>query len=137
MPPQSVPYPAGNSPAEIARIVVVDDDSRVVAAIGETVNLEPDLLMVGEASDAVSALVVVMSTDPDVVLVDVLLPDDDIGLALVRTLSRRSKCAVIAMSVRSNQRSAALAAGAVAFVEKGDDIDALLNEIRTAARNAI
>jgi DNA-binding NarL/FixJ family response regulator len=72
-------------------------------------------------------------TDPSVALVDVLLSDDRTGLALVRSLAQRPACAVIAMSVRSGLRHAALAAGAVAFVEKGGDIDALLDAIRAAA----
>jgi DNA-binding NtrC family response regulator len=67
-----------------------------------------------------------------VALVDVLLPDDTTGLALVHRLSRRPGCAVVAMSVRSGARGAALAAGAVAFVEKGGDIDALLFAVRAA-----
>jgi DNA-binding NarL/FixJ family response regulator len=73
------------------------------------------------------------STDPAVALVDVLLPEEVTGLALVRSLKQRPGCAVVAMSVRGGLRAAALAAGAVAFVEKESDIDALLNTVRTAA----
>jgi DNA-binding NtrC family response regulator len=66
-----------------------------------------------------------------VALVDVLLPDDVTGLALVRSLQRPG-CEVVAMSVRSGLRAAARAAGAVAFVEKGSDIDAILQAVRFA-----
>jgi DNA-binding NarL/FixJ family response regulator len=115
------------------RLLVVDDDARVRAAIGLMVALEDDLVMVAEAADATAALALATGTDPSVGLVDVLLPDEVTGLALVCSLSRRPGCAVVAMSVRGGLREAALAAGAVAFVEKGGDIDALLGAIRAAA----
>jgi DNA-binding NarL/FixJ family response regulator len=114
------------------RVLVVDDDARVRTALRETFALESDMSLVGEAGDAAAALAVAAATDPDVALVDVLLPDDGIGLALVGSLSRRPGCGVVAMSVRSALRERALSAGAVAFVEKGDDIDVLLGSVRGA-----
>jgi DNA-binding NarL/FixJ family response regulator len=115
------------------RLLVVDNDVRVRAAIVQTVALEPDLLIVAEAADAKTALVLAGNAEPSVALVDVLLPDDVTGLALVASLKQRPGCAVVAMSVRGGLRAAALAAGAVAFVEKESDIDAILNTVRAAA----
>jgi DNA-binding NarL/FixJ family response regulator len=120
-------------PARPIRVLVVDDDVRVRVAIGQTIALEPDLVMVAEAGDAWTAVALAESTDPSVALVDVLLPDDDSGLALVASLNQRPGCAVVAMSVRGGLRTAALAAGAAAFVEKESDIDAILNTVRAAA----
>jgi CheY-like chemotaxis protein len=114
------------------RLLVVDDDPRVRAAIAQTIALEPDLMMVAEAADARTALALAECADPLVALVDVLLPDDVSGLALVASLNRRPGCAVVAMSVRGGVRAAALAAGAVAFVEKESDIDAILSTVRAA-----
>lgn len=116
----------------VVRLVVVDDDIRVRAAITQTIALEGDLLLVGDAADATGALALAERADPSVALVDVLLPDDATGLALVRSLTERRGCAVVAMSVRGGLREAAMAAGAVAFVEKGGDIDALLDAVRSA-----
>jgi DNA-binding NarL/FixJ family response regulator len=117
-----------------ARVLVVDDDARVRAAIGQTIALEPDLVMVADASDAPAALAWAGRTSPSVALVDVLIPDEATGMSLVRALGQRPGCAVVAMSVRSGLRPAALAAGAVAFVEKGGDIDAILGAVRAAAQ---
>jgi DNA-binding NarL/FixJ family response regulator len=114
------------------RVLIVDDDPRVRQAIGSTIALEADMVTVAEAADAGTALAVAEDTKPSVALVDVLLPDDVTGLALVRSLQQRPGCEVVAMSVRSGLRSAARAAGAVAFVEKGSDIDALLQAVRLA-----
>jgi len=113
-------------------VLVIDDDSRVRAAIGQTIALEADLEMVADAADAASALALAERTDPSVALVDVLLPDKTTGLALVRSLSQRPGCAVVAMSVRGGLGPDALAAGAVFFVEKGGDIDAILGAVRAA-----
>jgi DNA-binding NarL/FixJ family response regulator len=116
----------------LIRVLVVDDDHRVRQAIAQTIALEPDMELAGYAADAHSALGRADDTEPSIVLIDVLLPDAVTGLALVRGLSQRPGWAVVAMSVRSGLREASLAAGAVGFVEKGGDIDALLRALRIA-----
>jgi DNA-binding NtrC family response regulator len=114
------------------RLLVVDDDVRVRSAIVQTVALEADLVMVAEAANAAAALILAERTRPSVALVDVLLPDEATGLGLVRSLEQRPCCAVVAMSVRGGLRRAALVAGAIAFVEKAGDIDAMLDAVRAA-----
>ena len=118
------------------RVLIVDDDPRVLQAIGSTIALEADMVIVGEAADARTALALAEDASSSVALVDVLLPDDVTGLALVRSLQQRPGCEVVAMSVRNGLRAAARAAGAVVFVEKGSDIDALLHAIRFAGASA-
>jgi DNA-binding NarL/FixJ family response regulator len=115
------------------RLPVVDDDARVRAAIGQTFALEAGLVIAAQAADATTALVLAERADPSVALVDVLLPDERTGLALVSRLNQRPGCAVVAMSVRGGTRRGALAARAVAFVEKSGDIDAVLDAVRGAA----
>jgi two-component system, NarL family, response regulator DesR len=115
------------------RLLVVDDDARVRTAIGQTVAFETDLVLVGEAKGCADALALAIATGPAVALVDVFLPDEETGLKTIRGLGRNPGCAVVAMSVRSTVRSAALAAGAISFIEKGD-IEAVLARVRAAAR---
>jgi DNA-binding NarL/FixJ family response regulator len=114
------------------RVLVVDDDARVRAGLAQTIEAEADLSVVATADTASGALAYVESARPSVALVDVLLPDALTGLGLVRRLSEQPGRAVVAISVRSELRGAALAAGAVLFVEKGD-VDAVLSALRTAA----
>ena len=139
--PGAAPGPPGHDermtssrfPAGLVRVLLADDDARVRAAVAQTLALEADLVLVAVAADAADALDLAESTDPAVALVDVRLADDTAGLALVTALGRRLGCAVVAMSVRGDLRRAALAAGAVAFAEKADGIDAILAAIRAAA----
>lgn len=123
----------GDSPNAPIRVLLVEDDARVREGLAQTITLGADLVVVAEAADAVTALALAERTDPSVALVDLLLTDSTTGLALVRSLAQRPGCAVVAMSVRSDLRTAAGAAGSVAFFEKSSDIDALLNALRAAA----
>ena len=133
--PQSEVMSVLRSSAGAIRVLVVDDDPRVRAAIAQTIALEDDLTLVAEAAGAVAALASSAQTDPAVALVDLLLPDRATGLTLVRNLCRRPGYAVVAMSVRSGLRQAALDAGAMEFVEKDGDVEAILRAVRRAANS--
>jgi two-component system response regulator DesR len=123
----------GTGPDAPIVVLVIDDDPRVRTALAQTIALESDLVMVAAAADPAAALAWAEHADPAVALVDVLLPDAAVGLALIRQLAARSRCTVVAMSVRGGLRTVALSAGAASFVEKSDDIDAVLDAVRAAA----
>lgn len=116
------------------RVLMVDHDARVRDAIRETIALEADMQLVGESDDASAALTMAQDINPLVALVDVGLPDLVSRLELVQQLSDMPRVSVVAMSVRNAVRTAALAAGARYFIEKGGDIDELLATVRAAAR---
>lgn len=117
------------------RLLLVDRDVRVRSALHQTITLERDLVIVAEAGDAAQALAMADRTAPAVALVDLHLPDPGTGLDLVRSLSLRPGCTVVAMSERGGLREAALAAGSFALVDKSGDIDALLDTVRACARS--
>ena len=118
-------------------MLFVEADPRVLAALTETCSREPDLLVVGTAGDAREARRVAALTRPAVVLLDVVVPDAVTGLSLLRDLSGRSRCPVVAMSIRGDLRDASLAAGAVGFVDKSDGVDAILHAVRSTGRPII
>jgi DNA-binding NarL/FixJ family response regulator len=97
--------------------------------------LEPDIVVVGEANDGRSALRLVQTLQPDVILMDVRMPGMDgvTATAGLRAVAPRS--AIIILSLRGDPatRARAKAAGAFAFVEKQDAGEALLTAIRQAA----
>jgi DNA-binding NarL/FixJ family response regulator len=116
---------------EFIRLLVVDDDARVRLAVARTIALEPDLRLLGAIGPATDAVAVAQRTLPDVAIVDVLLPDAATGLALIAHLTEMG-CAVVAISLGAGVRHAALAAGAISFIEKSD-VDGLLAHVRAAA----
>jgi DNA-binding NarL/FixJ family response regulator len=118
------------------RLLVVDDDARVRRGLRMRLASEPDVEVVGEAGDGLTALRLAHALRPDVVLMDLLLPVMD-GIQAIRELQRSAPaCRVVAFSVRDNattQQEAEMA-GAATFVAKQEGPDLLLAVIRRVAR---
>ncbi len=122
--------------SQLIRVLVVEEDARVQGAITATIALETDLILVGAYADTANALAAAALSRPAVALVNVPRLEKELGLDLIRALSLTSSCAVVAMSARGGLRRAALDAGAVAFVQKSGDIDAMLAAVRHAGGQA-
>lgn len=116
----------------VKRVLVVDDDARVRRAMCALVRSTPGLMVVGEASSADAALRTDEELSPDVVVLDVLLPSLVDGVEVLQRLVARGR-AVVAVSIREELASAALAAGAAAFVDEFAGPDALLKALRDAS----
>jgi len=120
------------------RLLLVDDQPLVRRGLGMRLHLEPDMQIVGEASTGREALSMAQALSPDVVLMDVEMPDMDGIEATAALRATASTSAVVILSIHDDPqlRVRAQAAGAVAFVEKRGTIDSLLAAIRQAARHA-
>ena len=117
------------------RLLLVDDQPTVLRGLGMRLRLEPDIQIVGEASTGREALTLAQTLSPDVVLMDVEMPDMD-GIETTTVLRATvSGSTVVILSIHGDQptRARARAAGAVAFVEKRGRTDDLLAAIRRAA----
>lgn len=112
------------------RVLLADDQAKVRSALRLLLEQEPDLNVLGEAVDAQGLLDWVRAACPDVVLLDWELPGLKANslLPILRQLCPHLK--VIALSGRPEARGAALAAGADAFVSKGDLPERLLAAVR-------
>ena len=111
------------------RVLLADDRARVRWALRVLLEQQPGVHIVGEAVDAEGLLAQAEAGRPDLVLLDWDLPGlhADGALSAWRTICPGSY--VIALSGRPEARQAALAAGADAFVSKGDPPDRLLAAI--------
>src|SRR3546814_5793284 len=91
-----------------------------------------------EAADARQAIALLDIERPDVVLLDLGLPDRD-GLELIEPVRLRSAATLIVVSARedSAEKVAALDLGADDYITKPFDTDELLARIRTALRHQI
>jgi DNA-binding NarL/FixJ family response regulator len=122
------------SKAAKLRVLIVDDDARVRRALRSLIQCSPDLTVVGEAGSARSARRLDQELGPDVVVLDLLLPQAPDGMQVLRELRGRDR-PVVAISRMGELGAEAMLAGAHAFLEKdGRDVDALLDMIRTAYR---
>jgi DNA-binding NarL/FixJ family response regulator len=118
------------------RLVLADDGNRTRRALCALLATCPDLEVVGEAADGSEALELVARERPDVVVMDLRMPVLD-GLQATGRIKRTwPRVRVILLSLAVEAREEALAAGADAFVAKGDPEDALLGAIRGLARTA-
>jgi DNA-binding NarL/FixJ family response regulator len=120
------------------RLLLVDDQPAVRRGLGIRLHLEADIQIVGEAGTGREALSMAQALSPDVVLMDVEMPDMD-GIEATEALRlARSSSAVVILSIHDDAqtRGRAQAAGAVAFVEKRGATDSLLAAIRQAALQA-
>ena len=106
---------------------------RVRRALREVIGLSSDAAVVGEAPSARSALQLDLALNPDVVVLDLLLPRVEDGLGVLRELTARGR-PVVAISVLGFLRAQALTSGAFAFLEKGSPvIEQLMQVVRGAA----
>jgi len=111
------------------RVLVVDDDPRVRAGLAGALGATAGLALVAVTGSPACALAA--AGQADVALVDALLPAIADGVALVRRLSRHVP--VVAISLDGTRRRDALAAGAVAYLEKDGSLDDLVAALRRAA----
>jgi DNA-binding NarL/FixJ family response regulator len=117
------------------RVLIIDDDARVRRALRGLIECASDLTVVGEAGSTRSARRLDLELGPDVVVLDLLLPQASDGLGVLRELRARDR-PVVAISRMGELGPQAMAEGAHAFLEKhGRDVDDLLDMIRSASRH--
>jgi DNA-binding NarL/FixJ family response regulator len=116
------------------RVLLVDDQPVVRRGLRVRFQLEPDMQVIGEASTGSEALTLAQILTPDVVLMDIEMPDMDGIEATValRTVVPQSIVVILSIHTDRQTRMKAQAAGAVAFVEKRGTTDILLAAIRQA-----
>ncbi len=118
-------------------ILIVDDHPMVREGLRSMLNA-PGLHIVGEASDGHKAVRQVEALAPDIVLMDIRMPDMDGIEALQAIKSARSDTRVIIITTypSTTYLLRALAAGAAGFVLKDISRDALLGTVRAVAAGA-
>ncbi|MFC5200672.1 response regulator [Streptomyces kaempferi] len=119
------------------RVLLADDQALLRSAFRVLVDSEPDMEVVGEASDGAEAVRLAGETRADVVLMDIRMPGTD-GLAATRLISADPGLAQVRVVMLTTFEVdeyvvQSLRAGASGFLGKGAEPDELLNAIRIAA----
>ena len=119
----------------MTRILLVDDEPQLLRALG--INLRARGYDVVTATDGRAALQAAAKTLPDLVVLDLGLPDMD-GVEVVSGLRGWSTVPIVVLSARDAQRDkvAALDAGADDYVTKPFGMDELLARVRAALRRS-
>jgi DNA-binding NarL/FixJ family response regulator len=127
--------PDGPGKAPKLRVLIVDDNARVRRALRSLIECSLDLTVIGEAESTRSAERLDLQLLPDVVVLDLRLPQAMDGMRILRELRRHGRL-VVAISGTGELGPEAVVAGAHAFLEKhGRDVDDLLDMIRAAYRH--
>ena len=117
------------------RLLLVDDHAVVREGLRAFLRLQPDIEVCGEASDGGRAVELAESLRPDVIVLDLVMPDGD-GLSALRALRGRAADArvlVLTSYADDAQLFAAMEAGAAGYMLKDVDPDTLAAAIRDVA----
>ncbi|GAA2622889.1 MULTISPECIES: response regulator [Streptomyces] len=119
----------------MTRVLVVEDEPQIVRAL--VINLKARRYEVDAAADGASALELAAARHPDVVVLDLGLPDMD-GVEVIKGLRGWTRVPILVLSARhsSDEKVEALDAGADDYVTKPFGMDELLARLRAAVRRA-
>jgi DNA-binding NarL/FixJ family response regulator len=121
----------------LVQIVLVDDHQIMREGLRRLLSQTPDLTVVGEAGEGAAGIRLVEQVQPDVVVIDIGLPDGD-GVDFARQIRTRwPEIKVIILSALLERRhlDEAVSAGISGYVLKTNAADELIRAIRTAMKN--
>jgi SARP family transcriptional regulator, regulator of embCAB operon len=117
-----------------ARVVVVDDHRTFAELLTGALDHEPDLVSVGHATTAREGIELSLCARPDVIIMDVELPDLDGFTATERLLEAMPDAKVLILTAHATAEfvARAAAAGACAFLPKDGSLQVLVATLRAA-----
>ncbi|NEG70472.1 response regulator [Bifidobacterium choloepi] len=125
-------FNGGRTSGEPIRVVIADDQELVRAGFAMVINSQPDMQVVGQASDGAEAVALADMFRPDVVLMDVRMPGMD-GIEATRQITVSSDdvhVLILTTFDLDEYVMAALRAGASGFLLKDTEPETLLASIR-------
>ena len=120
--------------APMIRVLLVDDHAMVRRGLRGFLELLDDIEIVGEGSNGREALELARELQPDVILMDLVMPEVD-GIGAIGAIKREMEAVeIVALTsfVEEAKVTAALEAGASGFILKDADADDVAGAIRTA-----
>jgi serine phosphatase RsbU (regulator of sigma subunit)/DNA-binding NarL/FixJ family response regulator len=116
------------------RVMIVDDHSMVRKGLATILRIRPELQLVGEASDGRQALQLCQQSQPDVILMDMVMPEMD-GAAATRTIRERWPQVQVIVLTSFKEKGlvqSALEAGAIGYLLKNVSAEELAEAIQAA-----
>ena len=124
---------------ERIRVMVVDDHPIMRDGLRDTLDGEEDLEVVGVAGDGIEAVRTAQRVEPDVIVMDVMMPGKD-GVDACREVMELLPETKVLMLTASTQEDAvveAVAAGATGYLQKDSGAKALAESVRAVAQGGL
>ena len=121
------------------KVLIADDHPLVRSGVRRALEEEQDFEVVGEATNGAKVLPLVGQTGPDLVVLDISMPQQD-GLACLDQIRKRYpdvKVVILSASGDPERVEAALARGATAYVLKSVDVRDLASALRQAIEGTV
>jgi len=134
-----MPPPKSDPPSVKKRVLIVDDHPVFRAGLTVLVNLEPDLTVCGEAHDAAQAMSAIESLSPDLVLLDMSLPDKS-GLELlkdIRSAHPQAPVLIISMHDEALYAERVIRAGGRGYIMKQEGPEKVIKAVRKVLSGGI
>jgi PAS domain S-box-containing protein len=134
-PADKTPIPAGAGPSGKVRLMLADDHAVVRDGLARVLGTQPWIEVVCEAADGRQAVDMARQLRPEVIVMDVNMPEVDGVEATRQILAEQPDIKVIGLSMFSEEGVAQrmLAAGAAGYLAKTSGPDALIRSIRRSA----
>ncbi len=127
---------AAQSPEKKIRVLIADDHSVVRQGLRMFLLVQPDMEMVGEAQNGHEVVALAAKLAPDVVLMDLLMPEMN-GIeatAAIKAARPETQVLVLTTFLEDRRVAEAIQAGAIGFLLKEVEADDLIKAVRGAAR---
>ena len=127
---------------ENVNVVIVDDNPMILNTLDEVISSEAGLSVIGRADNGKDAIDMINDTQPDVVLLDLVMPQRD-GITVVENIKKKTSMLktpafIILSAVGGEQMTEeAFQAGANYFLMKPFDKDILVNKIRRIGKRPV
>jgi DNA-binding NarL/FixJ family response regulator len=122
--------------SEKIRVLIADDHPLIRQGLEIVIDEQPDMELVAQAVDGLDAVAKTLETQPDVVLMDLKMPQQD-GLAALKQILEalpETNCIILTSFTDDVQVLDAVAAGARGFLNKDSNHEELLSAVRAVSR---
>ncbi|MBN1995070.1 MAG: response regulator transcription factor [Anaerolineae bacterium] len=117
------------------RILIADDHEVVREGLGTIISTQPDMELAGRAANGVEAVALAATLQPDVILMDLVMPHKDGLKAIEEIMVMNSQARILVLTSFANDSRVfpAIKAGALGYLLKDSTHDQLLQAIRDVA----